>query len=250
MASNNVVLITGANRGIGRQMAASLLLRPATTVIATVRDPAHELSKSLSDLPASEGSKIIVSVFDAKKGPDALLAALADAGIQHLNLVISNAGNSDAFRSVLETDPSALRDDFEVNAVGPFRLFQGCWPLLSKAETGSDKKFVLITSSVGSIAGMEEESFPGVAYGASKAAANWLAKKIGTELASEGLQVGIIHPGWVKTGMGQALADTVGFPEPPMTIEDSSRGVLEQIDKLSSETSGKFLAFNGQVIPW
>uniref|UniRef100_A0A8H7KAU2 Uncharacterized protein n=1 Tax=Bionectria ochroleuca TaxID=29856 RepID=A0A8H7KAU2_BIOOC len=161
MASNNVVLITGANRGIGRQMAASLLLRPATTVIATVRDPAHELSKSLSDLPASEGSKIIVSVFDAKKGPDALLAALADAGIQHLNLVISNAGNSDAFRSVLETDPSALRDDFEVNAVGPFRLFQGCWPLLSKAETGSDKKFVLITSSVGSIAGMEEESFPG-----------------------------------------------------------------------------------------
>jgi norsolorinic acid ketoreductase len=176
-------------------MAASLLLRPATTVIATVRDPAHELSKSLSDLPASEGSKIIVSVFDAKKGPDALLAALADAGIQHLNLVISNAGNSDAFRSVLETDPSALRDDFEVNAVGPFRLFQGCWPLLSKAETGSDKKFVLITSSVGSIAGMEEESFPGVAYGASKAAANWLAKKIGTELASEGLQVGIIHPG-------------------------------------------------------
>ncbi|KAK7215623.1 hypothetical protein V2G26_003626 [Clonostachys chloroleuca] len=140
MAGNNIVLITGANRGIGRQMAASLLLRPATTVIATVRDPAHELSKSLADFPAGDGSKIIVSIFDAKKGPDALLAALADAGIQHLNLVISNAGNSDAFRSVLETDPSALRDDFEVNAVGPFRLFQGCWPLLSKAETGSDKK--------------------------------------------------------------------------------------------------------------
>lgn len=177
-------------------MAASLLLRPATTVIATVRDPAHELAQSLAQLPAGEGSRIIVLAFDARRGPDTLLADLAAAGIEHLNLVISNAGNSDSFRSVLATDAEKLRDDFEVNAVGPFRLFQGCWPLLKAgAGAGSDKKYVLITSSVGSIANMEAENFPGVAYGASKAASNWLAKKIGTELAGEGLLVGIIHPG-------------------------------------------------------
>lgn len=68
--------------------------------------------------------------------------------------------------------------------------------------------------------------------------------------------------------MGQALADSVGFAEPPMTVEDSAKGVLEQvclfesawdkakaniepqIDGLSAETSGKFLHVTGQELPW
>ena len=79
----------------------------------------------------------------------------------------------------------------------------------------------------------------------------------------------IVFYRWVQTGMGQALADVVGFAQPPMTIEQSSKAVLErvcsssvlitymvprltheQIDALSSETSGKFQSYDGQELPW
>lgn len=181
-------------------MVGDLLLRPATTVVATVRDPSLEQAQSLLTLPAATGSKIVVAQLDVKQGADGLIAQLAEKGIDRLNVVISNAGNSDSFRMVLDTDPSAVRDDFEVNAVGPLRLFQACWSLLDKVGGGSgeQKKFILITSSVGSISLLDQMDSPGVSYGMSKAAANWLGKKIKVEYTKEGLLVGIIHPGCVE----------------------------------------------------
>lgn len=75
---------------------------------------------------------------------------------------------------------------------------------------------------------------------------------------------------WVKTAMGQAMADAVGFPEPSLSEEESAKGVLEQvssphremsgrvmanrvmeqIDHLTPEKSGQFLAWNGMSLPW
>lgn len=57
------------------------------------------------------------------------------------------------------------------------------------------KNFILITSSVGSIGGLEEEGFPSLSYGISKAGANWFAKKLHGEFHEGGLGVGIVHPG-------------------------------------------------------
>lgn len=188
--------------GIGRAITSSLLLRPSTTVIATARDTAHETSQSLSALPTAPGSSLILIPFDANSPAPVLPPQEQDQGpladIAQIDVVISNAGSSSGHHDDVTTvDPAALRADFEVNAVGPIRLFQAVWPLLSKKEAGaggdSQKKFVLVTSSVGSIAGLEVEAMPGVSYGASKAAANWLAKKISVE--QKELLVGIIHPG-------------------------------------------------------
>jgi norsolorinic acid ketoreductase len=56
---------------------------------------------------------------------------------------------------------------------------------------------------------------------------------------------------WVKTGNGQAFADTMGVEAPPMNIEESVEGVLEQIDGASiSTTSGSFVSYDGTIIPW
>jgi NAD(P)-dependent dehydrogenase (short-subunit alcohol dehydrogenase family) len=124
--------------------------------------------------------------------------------------VVANAGGSTSLRGVLDTDPAAdMLRDFEVNAVGPARLFGAVWPLLEggggdgdgNGKAASDdegkkkeKRFVLVTSSLGSIATLDVESLPGVAYGMSKAAANWWAKKVSVELRGR-LVVGIVHPG-------------------------------------------------------
>lgn len=74
------------------------------------------------------------------------------------------------------------------------KLFRATWPLLEGSARGK-KKFVLISSSVGSIGSLGEESFPSMAYGMSKAAANWFAKKLSVEFKEQGLLVGIVHPG-------------------------------------------------------
>lgn len=175
-------------------MTASLLLRPSTVVIATVRDPSHETAQSLLSLTTGDGSRIIILPLDVREGSDSIPSALDGAGLDHLDVVISNAGSSTSFISVEETTPEDLRDDFETNTVGPFRLFQASWPFLARGET-EWRKFVFITSSVGSIAGLEFENMPGVAYGTSKAAANWVAKKLNVEYRKDGLKVGIVHPG-------------------------------------------------------
>ncbi|KAJ4289436.1 hypothetical protein N0V88_006916 [Collariella sp. IMI 366227] len=53
-----------------------------------------------------------------------------------------------------------------------------------------------------------------------------------------------------ETGMGQAVADEVGFEEPPLTVEQSAKGVVEQIDALTLENSGQFHSYDGTILPW
>lgn len=55
---------------------------------------------------------------------------------------------------------------------------------------------------------------------------------------------------WVKTQMGQGIADSIGFPEPPTTTEDSARACVEQMDKLEKANSGRYVTYTGEVLPW
>ncbi|KAK4110921.1 NAD(P)-binding protein [Canariomyces notabilis] len=231
MSDNTVYLITGANRGIGFKLVTLLLARPHTIVIATSRSP------TFPPLAA-----------DATVHPTSKLIPF------HLDVVVANAGSSTGFKDVLHTEPDEMLRDFEVNTLGPVRLFRAVAGLMQLQEEGAkkEKKFVLITSSIGSIGIMDLEKMllPGVGYGMSKAAANWWAKRISLEFKDKGLLVGVLHPGWVKTAMGQALADALGLKEAAITEDESAKGVLEQIDNLTTEKSGQFLTYNGMQLPW
>ncbi|PFH55895.1 hypothetical protein XA68_17434 [Ophiocordyceps unilateralis] len=254
MADNLTYLVTGSNRGIGRQIAADLVLRPATTVVATVRDPESNTSQSLTTLPTAAGSRLVVVPLDANRedvGHETLRRRLGDNDVGRLDVIVANAA-APALGSVLQTEATVARHCLEVNSIGLLRLFQACWPLLERSDPArGGKKFVLVTSSIASIQGLETEDFPLTAYGMSKAAANWLAKKISVEFRDNGLMVGVIHPGWVKTDMGQALADAIGAKQPPpLTVEHSARCVVEQVDGLCPETTGRFVSFDGQQLPW
>lgn len=190
-------------------MVTDLLLRPATTVVATVRDVSHPTAQSLSSLTISpDNSKLIIFPLDVEATDinyTSLQTRLANEhGISRLDIVIANAGASPEFKSILDTSVDAARYCFEVNGAGPLQLFQACWPLLenninlnSNGEKKKRTKFVHISSTVGSVGCLDEEHYPSTAYGMSKAASNWLAKKIGVEFGDKGLEVGIIHPGYV-----------------------------------------------------
>ncbi|KAK3294363.1 uncharacterized protein B0H64DRAFT_324982, partial [Chaetomium fimeti] len=174
-----------------------------------------------------------------------------DHGVAALDVVLANAGGSTAMTGVLDTDPDEMARDFVVNAAGSARLFQAVWPLLKRSD-GSERglgKFVYVSSTLGSIGILHQESMPGVAYGMSKAAANWFTKKVSVELKGQ-VVAGVVHPGWVQTDLGQSLADAIGFKEPPLTVEASAKGVVEQIDNWTPEKSGQFLSYDGRLLPW
>ena len=93
---------------------------------------------------------------------------------------------------MLDTSPEDAIQDMAVNGAGALRLFQAVWPLLQR---GTGKKIVFMSSTVGSIGTLEQESLTGVGYGMSKAAMNYLAKKIAVDFKKQGLVVGMLHPG-------------------------------------------------------
>ncbi|AEO66419.1 uncharacterized protein THITE_2144003 [Thermothielavioides terrestris NRRL 8126] len=254
MSGNTVYLITGANRGKRRRKPADSL-----TALSTARSSSsstiHPTSRLIPLLLDEADDAISSATLPARLAAATTAAAAGGSSSSgpplRLDVVIANAGSSAAFRDVLGTDPGAdMVRDFEVNAVGPAKLFRAVWPLLERASAvGGVGKFVLVSSSLGSIGLLDQESLPGVAYGMSKAAANWWAKKVSVEFRGR-LVVGVLHPGWVQTELGQALADAVGFKEPPMTLEQSAKGMIQQIDNLTPEKSGQFLQYNGDQLPW
>jgi NAD(P)-dependent dehydrogenase (short-subunit alcohol dehydrogenase family) len=88
-----------------------------------------------------------------------------------------------------------MRADFEVNAVGTAEMFRVCWPLMEGRSGTVVKRLAVVSSSVGSIGCLGEENMPATAYGMSKAAQNWWARKVSLDFGGRGLAVVVLHPG-------------------------------------------------------
>lgn len=148
--ASTVVLITGANRGLGKALAERYLARDNHTVVAAVRDPDHPTAKTLADLPAGRNSRLVVVKIDSTAEADALEAvgSLSSRGIDRLDLVIANAGVAQTFPSVSELKVADLQRHIEPNVFGVVWLFQAALPLLRR----SDKpKWITMGSSAGQL---------------------------------------------------------------------------------------------------
>lgn len=127
------------------------------------------------------------SETDAK---EAVALLRAEHGIERLDVVIANAGVA-TYNKSGETPAEEMKEAFEVNTLGPLLLFQACLPLLQKSEQGGI--FAAISSAAGSISAMEHVPLPNTAYGASKAALNFVVRKIHLEYPE--LCAFVMHPG-------------------------------------------------------
>jgi NAD(P)-dependent dehydrogenase (short-subunit alcohol dehydrogenase family) len=176
----------------------------------------------------------VVSEVDVTKpeGIDTLARAI---GTRKVDLLINNAGILRSSGSLPELDAQSIRDQFEVNALGPLLLTSA---LLPNLESGS--RVALITSRMGSI----DDNGSGGSYGyrMSKAALNMAGKSMAVDLKGRGVAVTILHPGMVRTEM----IGNHGQVEPI----DAARGLLARIDALTLETSGGFWHANGERLPW
>ena len=208
--TNTVYLITGANRGndrtriisqlsrltisqgLGRALASTFLARSCVTVIAAVRNPSHETSKSVNGLPKGSNSQLILTQYDAQNEKYAanLPAVLEQEKVSHLDVVIANAGICRDMNPLASVPITAFKDHVETSAYGPLFLFQALKPLLDKAK---QPKFVALGSPLGSIGGMERQPFQMGAYGASKAMLHYIMRKIHFE--NESLISFPVNPG-------------------------------------------------------
>lgn len=256
MSANLTYFITGANRGIGKGLVTILLQRPATTVIATVRDLSSNTTEELRHLPTAKDSKLIVLKLDSAIENDALdaLTCLTQThGITSLDVVVANAGISHSGNPVAETSVGAALEHFSINSIAPLVLFRATASLLKASRSGRSI-FVALSSIIGSIGGMEllacipAKLSP---YGASKAALNWLVRRL--QFEEPWLISFVIHPGLVLSDMGSAAVKETGADPRAMgaiTVEESAKAILKSIDVANPDTSGTFQSYSGATLSW
>jgi NAD(P)-dependent dehydrogenase (short-subunit alcohol dehydrogenase family) len=217
------VLIIGANRGIGLELARQLSDR-GDEVVAVCRTPSAEL----------EALDLRVEAEVDVSEPASLEALDARLGDLELDLLINNAGI--LVRMGLDSlDFDAILRQFQVNAMGPLRVVS---TLRHRLHHGS--KIAIVTSRMGSLA--DNSSGGSYGYRMSKAAVNMAGVSLAHDLRPAGVAVALLHPGWVKTDMTHGQ----GY----ITAEESARGLIARIDELSLDESGGFWHQNGERLPW
>ena len=218
------VVITGANRGIGLELARQYAADGAQ-VVAVVRRP----SEPLQALGVS-----IVDGIDV--GQDVAVEQLGQqaATLPPIDVLINNAGILSS-ESLPAPDFDRMRQQFEVNALGPLRVTTALRPQLAAGG-----KVVLITSRMGSITDNSSGGMYG--YRASKAALNAIGASLAQDLRGDGIAVGLLHPGYVRT-------DMTGH-QGQMSPAQAAQGLRARIEALDIDTTGRFLHANGESLPW
>ncbi|MCK0095391.1 SDR family NAD(P)-dependent oxidoreductase [Yoonia sp. F2084L] len=211
------VLITGANRGIGKALF-DHYADAGAPVIGTHR-------------AAGAGQMHQLDVTDP-----ASHTALADRlGDTAIDLLICNAGvYPDKGQPLADGYPSDMwAQGFATNVTGVFLTIQSLLPHLRNAKTG---KIAIISSQMAS-----DTHAPGGSYiyRASKAAVLNLGRNLATDLKPEGIAVGIYHPGWVRTDMGTDAA--------ALSVDESAAGLATRFAALNATTTGCFETWDGRA---
>lgn len=204
MSENRVALVTGANKGIGRETARQLAAQGITVFLGS-RDTAR--GEATTAALQAEGLDVRLLALDVTN-PESIAAAVETitAAFGKLDILVNNAGLGTFDRPVTSEDLDHWRWTFETNVFGLVATTQAFLPLIRKSAAG---RIVHLTSILGSLGIADAPNSPlsgaigyAGAYGASKAAVNMYTIHLARELASSGIKVNAAHPGWVKTELG------------------------------------------------
>ena len=208
---SSTVLITGAGRGIGRELA-SQYQADGWRVIGTTR---REFD--VTDVPAIRR----------------FAAGLKDP----IDVLVCNAGIAGKRgTSIGSFDYESWNEVLRVNVLGAAAVAEA---FVENVAASERKAIAFMSSRLGSIAETSGHTLP---YSSSKAALNMVARAFSLLLAPRGIIVVALHPGWVRTDMGGAGA--------PVEPADSVRGLRKVIAGLGPADSGRLLSHEGATIPW
>jgi 3-oxoacyl-[acyl-carrier protein] reductase len=241
MLEKDIALITGASRGIGNAIALALAAAGATVIgTATSEEGAQKFGESLK----ARGLKGHGAVLDASDPAsiDALLAAL-DAAAESPSILVNNAAiTRDTL--LLRMKPEDWDAVITTNLTSVFRLSKACVRRMMKERHG---RIVNLTSVVG-VTGNAGQSN----YAAAKAGLIGFTKSLAKELASRGITVNAVAPGFIDTDMTKGLSEaqkSALLAQIPMARlgapEDVAAAVLFLVSPQASYITGETLHVNG-----
>jgi len=200
--TQTIALVTGANKGIGREISRQLASK-GILVLMGARDRERG-EKAVADLRA-KGLSVEFLQIDVTSPPSVDNAA-AEVARRHgrLDILVNNAGIALDWCPGSEATVEALQKTFETNVFGVFRVTKALLPLLKKSKHG---RIVNLSSGLGSITNTANGPLAGrnmlLAYCASKAALNMITVQFANELKSVGIKVNAANPGYTATDMNQ-----------------------------------------------
>lgn len=228
--SIRTVLVTGANRGIGREVAHQLVAG-GDDVAVTARDGAVARRTAAELGPGAVGIQLDVT---DQASVDAARDAVVDR-FGRLDVLVNNAAILyDTWQRATSADLAVVQQAIETNVLGPWRVSLAFLEILRRSAHG---RIVNVSSESGSLAGMGAGT---PAYNVSKAGLNALTRTLAAELRSDGILVNAVCPGWVATDMG-------GRGGRPVAVGAAS--VIWGVDLPDGGPTGGFFR-DGRPLPW
>ena len=229
--NSHQVLITGANRGLGLEFTQQYAA-DGWNVIACCRHP-----QSALDLQALAATHSNVKIYTLDVTDFAQIDALAmQLKDESIGVLINNAGvyPTSSFGDTNYDDWAAA---FKVNSMAPLKMAEAFVQHITRSHF---KKIATLSSKMGSLD--DNTSGESYSYRSSKTAVNMVMKSLSIDLKPYGISVVTLHPGWVQTDMGGSNA--------LINAQTSVSGLRKVIENLSLTTTGQFIAYDGNAIPW
>jgi NAD(P)-dependent dehydrogenase (short-subunit alcohol dehydrogenase family) len=220
--TTRTALVSGANRGIGLEVARGLGQR-GHTVLLGARDLAR--GEEAAAQLRGEGLDVRALRLDVTVGPD---------GPLDVDVLVNNAGIYPGGRAS-DLDLEVAEASWQVNALGAWRLAQAAIPNMRGQGWG---RIVNVSSAAGSLSTMDA-SMP--AYNVAKAALNAITRVLAADLRGTGILVNATCPGWVRTDMGG--------PAAPRSVAEGAASVLWAVDLPDDGPTGGFFR-DGRPLPW
>lgn len=226
------VLITGANRGIGFELARQYAADD-WRVLACRRSSSSQL-----DRLAAANAQVVQHELDVLDlaSVDRAAAAIGD---EPVDLLVNNAGICPKGEELGRIDYDVWNETLRVNVLGPMKVAEA---LVERVAASAMKKLVVVTSHMGAITAVTTAADGGdYSYRSSKAGVNMVIKLLAVELAERGICVAGIHPGWVRTDMGG--------PQARLDVVTSVTGMREVFARLTAADAGTYWNYNGDTLP-
>ncbi|MES0882019.1 SDR family oxidoreductase [Roseibium sp. SCP14] len=222
------VLITGASRGLGRELAGRYAARGAH-VLAGVRDT------NLGDrLEGVDYFKLDVTDGNSIENLNRVFEGVA------IDVVVNNAAVRGDDGGLDTLDGEEFLEVMRVNALSALLVTRALLPAL---RSGRRKVVANISSRSGSmVEGTIDDDDGDYAYRCSKAALNMVTCKLAHDLKANGITVISLHPGWIKTDMGGIHAEVPAF--------ESATGLMKILDDIELSETGSFKAYDGSTVAW
>jgi NAD(P)-dependent dehydrogenase (short-subunit alcohol dehydrogenase family) len=230
---NKTALVTGANKGIGYEVARQLTGKGFHVFVGARKRDAGR--KAANEIAKAGGRATFLEIDVADNASVSAAAHEFSECADHLDVLVNNAGIIvDGDNEILEVSDDLFRKTLETNTLGPLRVTRAFAPLLAKSKA---PRVINVSSGGGQLTGGADGWSP--AYCISKTALNGVTSQLATALPK--VAVNSVCPGWVRTDMGGQSATR--------SVEEGADTIVWLASDAPQKLTGKFLR-DRKEIPW